>query len=291
MYRIIKLSIFSLIGVFALFSCEKNMGPPSLSFIEGGDFLTHDTVLMVGDTVTVGVLIEWNGLNKIKSLEVEVGGQLLNTYSLDLDRGEFSFKLMKSASPEEVWKFTIFDSKGNKDSKSITFTKDPNSIYGAVVSYETLRLGAQNNELVPGFFSFSDATSYNLESAFNNQSQIDLVYYFEAPDSSVLGSPGANIANTLFTGSFAFDNWTSKNTTLFVKTDLKTTDFDNLFHDGLIIRQYQETSAKRKAKNLKVGDVYVFKTQTGLFGAFLVKALEGSHDGSIEVGLKIQELP
>ena len=69
---------------------------------------------------------------------------------------------------------------------------------------------------------------------------------------------------------------------------MTSVEFESIFHDGFIIAQYSEELAKRKAKDLNIGDVYVFKTVSGLFGAFLVRSIEGFHDGEVELSVKLQ---
>ena len=63
--------------------------------------------------------------------------------------------------------------------------------------------------------------------------------------------------------------------------------FEDIFHDGMIIQHFSEEAAKRKAKNLVSGDVYIFKTESGLLGAFLVNNQEGTHDGELDISIKI----
>ncbi len=154
--------------------------------------------------------------------------------------------------------------------------------------YDNIRLGAQNSVLVPSFLSLSDSHSYDLEGAFQHQEDIDLLYYFSDDDKACIASPGASIQSGIYSGDAAIENWTTKNTTRFIKTDMTPEQFENIFHDGLIIPIYIDEDAKRKAKNLTVGDVYVFKTESDLYGAFVVNSIEGTHDGVIELGIKIQ---
>lgn len=280
-YILIAFSVFS--------SCQKDMGPPGISFVEGEGFLSHDTMLMVGDTIKIGVVLEWNGTDQLRTLDVYASEQLLQSYHVDIfDRGEYSFNLLKSFSEEEIWKFTLIDEKGNEASASIVLSKDPNSNYGPVKYFDDIRLGAQNNVFIPGFLSLSGALSYDLEGAFQNQETVDLLYYHSDDDQACITSPGANIQSGIFSGDASLENWTTRNTTGFIKTDMTPEQFDNIFHDGLLIPFYSNEEAKRKAKELIIDDVYVFKTESGLFGAFLVKSLDGTHDGEIVLGIKIQ---
>ncbi len=290
MKRIINFSsiFIALLIVFLSSSCEKNMGDPSLSFLEADGFVSNDTMLMVGDTITVGVIIESNGTNNLQSLEVLVSDLLLNTYTLDQARGEYSFKIMKSTSQEEIWEFVLADSKGNRVSKQLSLTKDPNSIYGGILSYN-IKLGAQSNPNIPGFLAFNGPVLYDINSAFLHQSEIDLVYYFDETDKHVLASPGANIPEGIFSGGNTIDTWTTIRTTNYILSDYTEEDFEGFFHDGFILQNYTPDMTKRKAKNLTVGDVYILQNEDGLMGAFCVKSVEGTFDGEIEISLILQD--
>ncbi|MEA1878108.1 MAG: hypothetical protein U9N86_14765 [Bacteroidota bacterium] len=290
--NILNSFVYILIAFSVFISCQKDMGPPNISFVEGEGFLSQDTMLMVGDTIKIGVVLEWNETDKLRTLDVYASEQLLQSYHLDIiDRGEYSFNLMKSFSEEELWKFTLIDEKGNEASASIVLSKDPNSIYGPVKYFDDIRLGAQNNVFIPGFLSLSGALRYDLEGAFQNQETVDLIYYHSDDDQACVTSPGANIQSGIFSGDASPENWSTRNTTRFIKTEITPEQFENIFHDGLIIPLYSDEDAKRKAKELIIDNVYVFKTESGLFGAFLVKSLDGTHDGEIGLGIKIQGNP
>jgi len=291
MKKINILSVFAvvMIAFVIVSSCQKNMGPPNISFVEGDGFLSQDTMLMVGDTVTIGVVLEWNGTNELRTLDVYASEQLMQSYHLDIiDRAEYSFKLMKSSSEQETWKFILIDEKGNQKSLSIVLSKDPNSIYGPVQYFDGIKLGAQNNTFIPGFLSFSGPLTYNLAGAFDHQSAIDLLYYYSDDDLACVASPGAEISPEIFVGDAALQNWTTKKIVGFTKTEMTSEQFENIFHDGLIIPLYSDDIAIHKAAKLNIGDVYVFKTESELYGVFLIKNLDGTHDGEIELSIKIQ---
>jgi len=290
MKRIVNYSSIFIVILFIFLSssCEKNMGDPSISFLDYEGFLSVDTMLMVGDTVTVGVIIESNGTNNLQSLEVLVSDQLLNTYTLDQDKGEYSFKIMKSASEEEIWEFVLADSKGNRASKKLTLTKDPNSIIGGILSYD-IKLGAQDSPITPGFLAFNGPVLYDINSAFLHQSEIDILYYYDESDEHVLASPGASIPEGIFTGGITIDTWTTTRTTRFILTDYSEENFNSFFHDGFIIQNYNADKAKRKAKKLTAGDVYIMQNEDGLMGAFCIKSVEGTVDGEISISLILQD--
>ncbi|MCK5821930.1 MAG: hypothetical protein KAH17_08585, partial [Bacteroidales bacterium] len=70
---------FILVALFVVSSCRKDMGPPGISFVEGEGFLSQDTMLMVGDTITIGIVLEWNGNDKLRTLDVFASEQLMQS--------------------------------------------------------------------------------------------------------------------------------------------------------------------------------------------------------------------
>ena len=59
-------------------------------------------------------------------------------------------------------------------------------------------------------------------------------------------------------------------------------------NDSIIIANYNEGEARRKAKNLAPDDIYTFRTQSGRLGMFLVKEVNGTAAGDIVIQIKTQ---
>ena len=73
-----------------------------------------------------------------------------------------------------------------------------------------------------------------------------------------------------------------------MKSSMSIDDFITAVNDSIILANYDEGEAKRKAKKLKVDDIYTFRTESGKLGMFLVNAVNGTGDGSINIRLKTQ---
>jgi hypothetical protein len=128
--------------------------------------------------------------------------------------------------------------------------------------------------------------------AYQNQSLIDLVYYFDpiTGDNNSIASPGANIDSTLFTGPWPIQSWPVKNTTRFESATISPVSFNSSINDSLILANtFPYASGKRKAKNLTAGNIYSFVSQTGIKGIFKVIDVSGTDAGSIKISLKIQD--
>ena len=98
-----------------------------------------------------------------------------------------------------------------------TVTSDP--VITPKPTSTTVTMGAQFNTTYGGFYSVGTKTSYTMNSAFQNQSAIDLLCFYEAASGNniTVASPGSNITG-IFTGTSSVENWTTKKTTRFTKT-------------------------------------------------------------------------
>ena len=270
-------------------SCNKENLEPVLSFAIVPGYLANDTTLEIGDTVKVMLDITWNGKHRVKQVEMMVNDQLAGDYQIDMDTGQFSITIVKGLPDSEIWDFKITDEGGNSNTASLTLTKDPNSAYSAIKYYDSILLGAQSNLNRPGFMSLINATYYNLDGAYQNSSLIDLLFYYNDTDKATIASPGSEIGDDVFSGPQAPSQWQIRNTTVFQKVDVSTEEFFMMFHDGFIIDNFDESLTATKAAGLIVGDVYLFKLQSGEMGIFYVNSINDSADGDISLAIKIQE--
>jgi hypothetical protein len=159
-----------------------------------------------------------------------------------------------------------------------------------------IKMGAQTNTSVGGFYSISENKVYTQADAFNNQDKIDLLCFYEHNEETQkindisLASPGSKITG-IFTGTTAVDNWTTKDTTFFCETTLTVEAFDAIKDgDATIPASFNEDNSYKKAKLLEVNDVWAFKTKkTNIYGLFKVRSVVQGADGSVEFELKLKK--
>jgi len=147
----------------------------------------------------------------------------------------------------------------------------------------SVTLGAQANATVPGFYSVSLDKTYTMSQAADNTGVIDILCFYEAETGNniALASPGSGITG-IFTGDDMPDNWGIKNTTYFFQTTLTGTQFEAV-QDGdvLIETSFDTDNARRKAKDVQVGQVWAFKTQNGTYGLLLATAVTQGTSGTV----------
>jgi hypothetical protein len=152
-------------------------------------------------------------------------------------------------------------------------------------------LGAQDNATSGGFYSVEENKVYTMSSAAQNQPLIDILCFYEAENGNniAIASPGTNITG-IFTGNDAPENWTTKNTTYFNITTLTTAQSDALEEtDQLIVTSHDTANHFRKAKDLKVDDIYSFKTHAEAYGLLKVTEVVQGADGSVAYEVKVRK--
>lgn len=156
---------------------------------------------------------------------------------------------------------------------------------------KTVKLGAQSNTTIPGFYSVSENKTYTMDQGFQNQAAIDIFCFYEAETGNniALASPGSNITG-IFTGSSSVENWTTLNTTRFSATTLTVEQFDAIVEtDELIVTAYDTANNYRKAKDLAIDDIYAFKTQAATQGILKVTEVVQGADGSVTFEVKVKK--
>jgi hypothetical protein len=152
-------------------------------------------------------------------------------------------------------------------------------------------IGAQANAGIGGFYSVSENKVYTMNTASQNPGVIDILCFYEEANGNniAIASPGTNISG-IFTGANAPENWTTKNTTYFSETTLTVDQFDALAEtDQLIINAYDTANDFRKAKDMKVNDIYAFKTQSEVYGLFKVTEVLQGTDGEVTFEVKVKK--
>ncbi|MBK7211690.1 MAG: hypothetical protein IPH88_00030 [Bacteroidales bacterium] len=285
-------SILMICSVLIYSGCTKDEDPipPVQSFKSGTGYVSSDASIAYGDSIVFGISAKGNGTDNLVKFEVSFNGDVLFDSTINTQNFSIELLTVKTVLDKEVWKFVTTDIAGNKDSDSIIVTGD----FGDINTYTDIVLGAQNNTTEKGFISYSNSVStlYTMDEAFNHQADVDMFLFYENTASHVnlmtLAAPGSNITG-IFTGASSPENYTTKNLTYFVKTDLSTTVFDGITNDAMIVMSYDPNNKFKKAKMLAVGDVYAFLLASGKYGLLKITEVNGVEDGTVKFSVKIQK--
>ena len=287
---IMTLMIFVALTTMITFSCKKDKDEevvkpnPTISFKKDAGYTYAAATVKYNDTIKVGVIGKYNGSDNITKFKLTANGQTMLDTTINVFEYNVNFSIIKGLATKESWVFTVTDAAGKTATDSIVLTR-----VAEINTYASVKLGAQTNTTIGGFYGTSNNVIYTIDDAFNNQALIDIFCFYESnSNKTALASPGAGITN-VFIGAHDPINYTTKNTTLYVKATLTASDFDAATNDMSILPAYNPANAFKKAKDLKVGDVYCFKTQSGKYGLLKVTAVTPNADGSAEFAVKIQK--
>lgn len=273
--------------------CEKaeDKIPPTILLLSEQGYVHADTVLASGDEIRLKVQMQKGDLN-ITNFLIDVYTDTVSRYfdtGMNTDYFIWEGLFIKTPAATEDWKFLVYDREGNATATGITITLDTSAQYTPLVAHSPVEFGAQDNQQFGGCYEISDSSMYfhyDVAADPDLQSKIDMLSFYDDTDKATISSSGANIEDGIFPVNPA--NWTHKNTTRYYKTSLNVDDFNAADNDSIILANYDEGEAKRKAKKLNVDDIYTFRTEDGLMGIFKVNAVNSGADGSINISLKTQ---
>lgn len=284
-----------LLVIVTIVSCnkEENAGQkPSIELIADSGFISESSSASPGELMNFKVVAK-EGSEKLTNFFIEVitiDGDITRYFDTAIYCSEFHWEgsFYKSAVLHEEWIFAIQDRQSNRAGSFIFINADTNAAYGPIESISNINLGAQNNPEKGGFFSLMEQQIYFALAAKENQEKIDMVFYL-GEDEMTMACPDANIESGIFPSELTPSTWDVRNTTRYIKTSLTSSDFDAAQNDSILIANYVDASAKRKAKNLVTGDIVVFKNHQNILGMFRVNSISGTDEGDINIDIKIQE--
>ncbi len=289
--------IFTLI-VILIISC-KDDGEitglnPTIEFLTDSGYTWKDTMLHAGASIKIGISATSLSTVPLTHFNYTIQGE---EDTLSIDSGiytqDFTYHkiITKSFSDFENWTFTVHDKDGRPAALTLNLLKSDSSDYGEIISINSIILGAQNNSSVGSFYSWDNQQVFHLDEAYNNQEKVNLLFYYDLieSDEHTIASPAANIDPSVYSGNHGLINWDTKNLVRFQITSIDQNDFYTCINDSLIIAtSFDFNSGKRKAKNLKPGDIYAFNNNSKM-GLFIVKQVDGNETGTIKIDIRIQE--
>jgi hypothetical protein len=283
------IAFFSMAGI----SCNKsdaNAGAPTIELIGGAGLITKDTASTEASTLQFRVHCKWNGEQTLTNFIVASNGTRLVDEGMNIKEFDRNVNFAKSSSDFDSIVFIIRDIEGASSTKTLKVEKIAGAGGGELIWFRNITLDAQSVTGGKGFLSLTNATSYTLQDAFGIQSDINLLYYFDTStqgEGNLLASPGANVI--IFTGTYGLSNWSTKNTTRFIKMNMTGAEFEAIADPIFVVNAYNSIGF-RKAKNLVVGDVYSFKLEnSGKFGILRVSEVTGQAEGKVVFTIVMQK--
>ncbi|MBU1368802.1 MAG: hypothetical protein KJ578_15135 [Bacteroidetes bacterium] len=254
----------------AFSSCKKDddiLNPePSIDFKGGGEYTSTDVTINTNEQILVGFNAAFN----------QETNEDLQNFKLTLTSNNVAQTLIDSTLNTEVFTTdititfpepvsarldaVITDKAGRTASVSFNITVEEAGV--KVVKHTDVELGSWNDE-IGSFYNAEGNLILNVNEAFANQAKVDLVFYKGVTNFNTIAAPADASLNTIQT--FNMDSWTTRNATLFIKTDMTAEEFDAIgeYH---LFPEFNESAADTKAVDLLNGEVLLFKTEANAMG-------------------------
>ena len=172
------------------------------------------------------------------------------------------------------------DTQGQQVSESYQI-----NVVDTLYSY-SITLGGDQNA-TGSFYAAIDETGqiYTVSSAFDNQEDVDLVYFYGATNQASLAAP-SDTAAAVFS-VYNLNAWTTRNAT---EIHASTADFTGANNSLAVQDAFDASLAQSRASNLSVGDVIAFRTVDGVYGLISVTDIDDANGraGTITFDVKVQ---
>ena len=280
---------------------EKEQLPPAINFKTGSKYTPNNAVVAVGKKLLYGIQARGSSaeITNFTIKKVLQNGSLITM----MDTGLFSMSLdldvefYQNVEDQVTWTFTAMDRNHLTAEITLVVKKDPNSTFGGIYFYPSIKLGYQNNSQYGHFLDPASGNVYFEDSASVHQSSIGILsyYLFDVTPSPVLSSPGEmdNFSTDAQTFYPCITNWTSRK---YTKWDISVDDspisastFDLAQNDSLLIVSYHDVWGKKKFKWASAGKVIPFLTANGKKGLAKIISADDADTGYMEIAIKIQQ--
>lgn len=266
-------------------------------------FKTQSTYTYDGDSVKMGaalkfgLIVNGNG-EKITNLVIKSfsNGMVTNRvdkgYYTDILEETFNFNM--TSDYDEIWTFTVMNQNRALVSKTMTIYNGGPAEYQPIISFDTLRMGYQDNTLYGQFLDATNGIVYSSTTVSGHESEIDLLVYYFTGSTSYPGvsCPGYVSATNYYPEILS---WATKNETLY---DYNTSDndlinpavFDAVQNDSLLIHAFNSSKTSGLCKYAYTGKIIPFKTKAGKYGMIKIHHADDNEltNGTFTFALKIQ---
>ena len=167
-----RIILLALVSVYFFNGCEKKDDeklPPAINFKVGSVYTQNNDTIAVGHKLYFGIQARGTSDNITnftikKTLEngtvITVMDTGLNAMSLDIDKIFY-----QNVENKAIWTFTVMDRNRLTAQTSLIVIKDPNSAYGGIYYYSSIKIGYQNNTVYGHFLNPSTGLVYFEDSA------------------------------------------------------------------------------------------------------------------------------
>jgi hypothetical protein len=259
-------------------SCKKddnNEEPPidprpAITFKVDAGYTAADGDFMEEDEIKIGVVANQNLITKKKLTKFTLVRSIAGTDETVADENidietfnkDYTIELSVPGSYKFTAKITDEDNVSAETSFDLTVDEKPDPRV-PVKKNSDLELGSVNDTL-GSFYSTSHEQVYKIEEAAENQEKVDFIFWKDPRvKDNTITSPDNNLVGSV--NYLGIHNWTVKNETRFIKTEMTTEEFEAI-EDKYLFPEFDLEAAADIISNLEAGNILFFKTQEGKHG-------------------------
>lgn len=266
-------------------SCQKDdpvLIPPSISFVEGADYISADVTLYSNQEFKIGINANKDAEsdNKLTNFKVIRTFNNIPFTALDstINGDYFSIEILtqsQEAVGEERWTFTVTDEAGETAEISFIVTTET-----GIKTFSDLTLGSYNDQQYGSFFNSVSGEIFFKPEATASQEDIDFIFFLGATNGATIAAPDNQDAIDVFDLS-----WTTQNQTRFIGASITAAEFDDI---GLTYNFPTFTGDLDNMNQLAADDVVYFRTALDKYGYFKVNSINAKGD-IINIDVKVQK--
>lgn len=261
--------------VFSVFIEDNG---PIINFKEDVGYTSESGEVYMNTTITLGVTGKKNPVScqPLSHFKFSIRRDSVSTihtdtiFSSDSFNWETSIAFVSEGNVSLL--FELWDKDGKRNEKSLhLYVKHPGI---AFTWYSDVEFGSWN-DATGSFFSSKDGGVYNINQTSaspSNQAKIDFLYFYDTLNKNTFASPDDVYANGI--SELKLNLWTVKNPTHFNRTNYTAEQFNGPgIGQILMYMTFDEGAQTSMVNNLKVNDIFMFKTKNDKLGLVMITHL------------------
>ena len=249
---------------------------PNIFLMRETGYTYKDSTIWVNNSIKVGVLcakgvVLDQKLNRFKFsiLTGNVSTTFFDTAFIT-DYFDWDTEITFTGTGEATLLFELWDEGGMRVETSFALiVKDPGT---AINKYVDIELGSWN-DVNGSFFSTYEGIVYNINQTYAipaNQAKIDFLYFYGTTNKNTICSPDDADANSI--DPLKLNLWTIKNPTRFNPSNITVAQF-NAIGASYQFPAFDYSTQTTKMNNLRVNDIFMFKTKDDKLGLVMITHL------------------
>lgn len=249
---------------------------PSINLKGGVGYTSKDDTIRVNTPITVGVTGLKSSVTNAKLIRFKfsiISNDISDTFkdtTFSSDSFAWETDLTFTGTGKARLLFEMWDKNNKKNEESFNIVvEDPGA---AVNKYVDVEFGSWN-DAAGSFFASTEGVTYTVGQTANlpaNQAKIDFLYFHGQTNKNTMASPDDADANGI--NDLKLNLWTTKNQTRFNPSNLTPAQF-NAIGASYQFPTFDFGSQTTKVNNLKVNDIFMFKTKDNKLGLVMITHL------------------